>query len=80
MASLEALKGDISDIISRPKAVRIEEIERIINQLRLLGWSVSSRPAGNHQLLFRVDDTRFGICYHNKGSSHLKPTESRIIQ
>lgn len=71
MPDIERLKRDIRDIANRPKAVAFEEIERIVNQLQLLGYSANSRPT-KHGYIFRVDDEIFHVSKHNPGSSQLK--------
>ncbi len=73
MADIERVRQDIKDIANRPKAVRFEEIERIVNQLEALGHSVKSRTTkGGHSWIFRVDDQLFSISTHNPGSSQIK--------
>jgi hypothetical protein len=71
MADLERLKKEIADIARRPKAVRFAEIDRIVNQLGILGFDTAVRR-GKETVLFRVEGERFGVCDHNPGRQHVK--------
>jgi hypothetical protein len=71
MATEERIRRDIEAIAGRPKAVAFEEIQRIVNQLALVGYSTSHRKT-NESHLFRVEDQRFGVSDHNPGSAHVK--------
>ena len=70
MADLGRIKRDIKKIAQRPAGTRFSEIERIVRQLGEAGYEVSSRPGHTH--LFRVQDQRWGVCRHNRGSQHVK--------
>jgi hypothetical protein len=72
MANLERIKRDVADIAGRRKAVRFTEIQRVVNQLRLLGWSVRDYE-GKEAWVFYVAGEKFSVCQHNRGSSHIKP-------
>ena len=71
MAKPERIIRDVMELASRPKALRFSEIERIVNQLGLVGFSVSSRPV-RHGKLFTVNGEPFMVCGHTPGDSHVK--------
>lgn len=71
MASLQGVKAAIAELAGRPNAVRFTEIERIVQQLGELGYSVGGRPAC-HGRLFRVDRHTFQVSGHTKGSGHVR--------
>lgn len=72
MADLEHVRDQIAEIAGRPKNVTLEEIERVVNQLRKCGYDVPEPKRNDHQVLFRVGSTRFGVCSHNRGSKQVK--------
>jgi hypothetical protein len=78
MADRERVKADIAAMATRPNAVRLEEIERIVNQLQLLGFK-TVRKDGLHSTLFRVGAERFTLCAHNAGRKELKPVYVRAF-
>jgi hypothetical protein len=69
---LARIKDDIAELATRPRAVRLEEIDRIVNQLNLAGYKTNRRPI-THGTLFRVEDQIFSATNHNPGSSQIKP-------
>jgi hypothetical protein len=69
---LKKIKDRIFEIASRPNNVTLSEITRIIDQLKSHGYTVSSRTAGDHAIIFRVEDQVFSICTHRGGSKQLK--------
>jgi hypothetical protein len=76
MADIERIKRDIAQLASRRRAVRFEEIERLVRQLGLLDFKVEHRRT-NETHLFRVAHVkrgtcRFGVCSHNSGRKHVK--------
>jgi hypothetical protein len=71
MAELNRVKERIRDLAGRRKNVRLAEIEWVVKQLGLCGYGVSSRTNG-HQTLFRIGQTRFGVCHHNPGETQVK--------
>ncbi len=72
MPDIEHIKLDIAGIAGRPKAVSFAEIERIVGQLRDIGWSVRYRK-GKETWIFYVEGEKFTVCEHNRGSAQLKP-------
>ena len=73
MATLEKLKGTISDIVSRRKNVTLSEIESVVSQLSQFGFVVRKPRKTTHGLLFGVNHERFSVCTHHPGSKQLKP-------
>lgn len=71
MADLGRIKRDIADIASGPKSVRFQEIQRIVRQLGLAGWSVDSHK-GKEAWIFWVQGETFTVSEHNPGNSQLK--------
>jgi len=71
MAKPERIINEIMELAARPKAVRLSEIERIVSQLGLVGYSVKSRPV-RHGILFTVNEETFMVCGHTPGDSHVK--------
>jgi hypothetical protein len=72
MADLKKIKEHIRELAHRKKNVRLSEIEWVVNNLALNGFE--SRTAGNeHQKIFTINKTKFGVCTHHTGSSQLKP-------
>ena len=71
MADLARIQTVIADIAQRGKNVRLSEIEWVVEQLRQLGYEVSSREA-RHGKLFRVDSQRFMVNHHNPGRNKIK--------
>ena len=55
----------------RPHSVNFGEIERVVNQLGLLGYDINKRPT-KEGWIFRVDDSIFSVCDHHRGSSHVR--------
>lgn len=72
MATLAKIKESIEEIAGRRKNVTFSEIEKVIGQLSEHGYIVRSRPAGDHGVIFHVNEEVFHICTHNKGSKQLK--------
>ena len=72
MSDLAKIRGRLREISERQNNVTIEEIEAVVTALGNLGYSVRSRQAGNHGMLFAIDQVRFGVCTHNKGSKQIK--------
>jgi len=73
MPELEKIKECIREIAGRTKNVTFSEIEKLVEQLRPHGFEVTSRPAGDHAVIFHVNDQLFSICTHNRGQKQLKP-------
>jgi hypothetical protein len=71
MATLERIRRDIAELATRPRSVRLDEIERIVTHLGQLGYSVNVRQV-RHGRLFRVEDKLFGATQHNPGSSQIR--------
>ncbi len=71
MADAKAIKKRISEIAQRRNSVTLSEIEWVVNQLQEY-CSIAIRPA-RHGKLFRVNQQRFMINFHNPGSKHVKP-------
>lgn len=71
MADAEHIKHDIADIAGRPKAVTFAEIERIVKQLKGLGYS-EKHYKGNETWVFYVGGEKFTVCDHHRGSQHIK--------
>lgn len=78
MASLENVKQDIADIAGRDRNVRFSEIERIVNQLGVLGHSVRIKRT-RETVFVMIDGERFTVCEHHRGSSQLKPVYVRAF-
>ena len=72
MADLKKIKATIKEISGRRANVPIEDIEWVVSQLGQNGYKTDRRAAGNHQLLFTVNEEIFGICIHHKGGRQLK--------
>ena len=70
---LDEIRQAIREIAGRPKDVTLTEIEKVIGHLEKNGFTVRSRPAGDHAVLFHVNDEVFSICTHHRGSRQLKP-------
>jgi hypothetical protein len=64
------IREQICEIARRPKQIQIEEIQRVVNQLKTF-HSVSQRKA-RHGFLITIDTKRFMINAHNPGDTHLK--------
>jgi hypothetical protein len=82
MADIERIKRDIAELANRKKAVRFEEIERLVNQLaNIKGYEIHHRNTKETHLFrasFRDESGtkgpfRFGVCAHNQRSKHVKP-------
>jgi predicted RNA binding protein YcfA (HicA-like mRNA interferase family) len=71
MADIERLKTEIQELAGRIKSVRFAEIERIVNQLERLGFSVARRRTSDGWF-FKVSGARFSVVVHNRGQSQLK--------
>ena len=71
MADIERLKTDIQGMAGRIKSVRFSEIERIVNQLERLGYSVVRRRTSDGWF-FNIAGARFTVVIHNRGQSQLK--------
>ena len=73
MATLPKIQESIKEIARRRRNVTFSEIERLVWQLVPHGFSVSSRPAGDHAVIFHINDTVFSICTHRKGGKQILP-------
>jgi hypothetical protein len=73
----ERLRRDIAEIASRPKQVRFDEIENIVNRLGEF-MEVGSRTI-RHGTLFTVGKERFSVVPHNRGDSHLKRVYVKVF-
>jgi hypothetical protein len=72
MAELKRVKARIRDIaVGNRKNVTTDDIRWVVAHLGQNGYKVSER-ATTHEILFRVDNKRFGVCDHNPGSRHVK--------
>ncbi len=71
MADIERIKRDIAEIAQRPRAVRFEEITRIVRQLKRIGWSTREHK-GKETWIFYVGGEKFTVCEHNPGRQHIK--------
>jgi hypothetical protein len=78
MADAGRLRREIREIASRPRAVKFGEIERVVNQLKLLGHETNKRPT-KEGWIFRVDDVIFAVADHHPGSSQLRPRYVRVF-
>jgi len=79
MASVDRIKAEIAEIARRPKAVRLEEIERIVSQLQGIGYEVSARTA-THGRLFRIgENPPFMVARPNSGDSHIRSVYVRVF-
>lgn len=73
MADIERVKADIAAIADSPRNATLSDIERIVNQLKALGYAVNIRNA-RHGRLFAISDksksltARFMVNYHNPGN------------
>jgi len=72
MAALSKIKARIAEIAQSPRNVALSDIQWIVDQLGSNGYRVAERFAGDHQRLFSINNHRFGICTHNRGSSQVK--------
>jgi hypothetical protein len=72
MASLEKVKGTISQIARQRNATTASEIEWVVNQLSEHGFVVREPRKTRHGVLYGVGTVRFGVCSHNRGSKHVK--------
>ncbi len=70
MADPKHIRAAIADIAQRPKNIKFDEIEWVVDQLSSY-YSVSKRQA-THGVLFRVRDQQFMVCTHNPGSKQVK--------
>jgi hypothetical protein len=69
---LRRIKNDIAEIAQRPNNVRLSEMERIVNQLRLAGYAVQEDRTA-HGMMYMVGSARsFMVCAHHPGSSQVK--------
>jgi hypothetical protein len=73
MATLAKIKESIEEIAGRRKNVTFSEIERVIGQLAAHGFTVKSRPAGDHAVIFHINDTVFSIATHRRGGKQILP-------
>jgi hypothetical protein len=71
MAELVRIKTEIAQLAARRKSVRFSEIEKLVAQLKGLGFRVDSRRV-RHGTMFLVGDRTFQITSHNRGSGHIK--------
>jgi len=76
---LHEIRQSIRDVAGRPKNVTLAEIERIVEHLGRNGFTVRSRTAGEHAVIFHVKDEVFSVCTHNRGSKQLKPCYVRAF-
>lgn len=69
------VKAHIRDIARNRKNTVIEDIERVVDQLKNSGYETSKRNSGRggHSRVFGVGSQSFNICTHNKGNKQLKP-------
>jgi hypothetical protein len=73
MPSIEDVREEIRRISQRPKNVTLDEIEWVVNQLKLHhGFTVRVRRA-KHFLLYSVGGRRFAVNVHNPGQKQVKP-------
>ncbi len=71
MVKLETIKDSIHAIAGRPKNVTASEIEKLCEQLKQHGYSVSIRT-NVHAKLITINGLSFSICTHNRGSKQIK--------
>jgi len=72
MSDLSNVRERLKEISQRQNNVTIADIEGIVADLGAQGYRVRSRQAGDHGILFAVDNVRFGVCTHRRGSKQLK--------
>lgn len=72
MADINKIKNRIRDIALRPHNVDLSEVEWVVKQLGAVDDYKTSARKNVHQVLFRVNGERFGVCSHNPGSSKIK--------
>jgi hypothetical protein len=77
MPELDKIKEKIREIAHRRKNVTFSEIEQVIESLKPHGFTVRSRPAGDHAVIFHVNNQVFSICTHHRGSKQVKPNYVR---
>jgi hypothetical protein len=72
MADLRRVKARIREIAEgNRKNVTLEDIRWVVSHLELNHYTVTERRT-THEILFRVESQRFGVCGHNPGSRHIK--------
>ena len=71
MPSVQRIKQDIAEVGQRPKAVCFDEITRILDRLKAVGFSAKYRK-GKETWVFYIEGQKFTVCEHNTGSSHVK--------
>jgi hypothetical protein len=72
MDEIEKIKESIRDIAGRVNNVLESDIVQIMSRLGKNGYSVKSRPAGDHAVLFTINSLSLSICTHRRGSKQLK--------
>ena len=72
MDEIEKIKECIQEIAGRVNNVLESELVQIMNQLGRNGYTVKSRPAGDHAVLFTINSLPLSICTHHRGSKQLK--------
>ena len=73
MDEIQEIKDCIQAIAGRVNNVLESEIVQIMERLGRNGYSVKSRPAGDHAILFTINNLSLSICTHHRGSRQLKP-------
>jgi len=72
MSSLEKVRERISQIAEQRNNTTASEIEWVVNQLSEHGFQVRAARKTRHGVLYGVGRTRFGVCFHNRGSKQVK--------
>ena len=67
MHELEKIKECIREIAGRVNNVLESEIAQIMIRLGKNGYDVTSRPAGDHAVLFTINSLSLSICTHHRG-------------
>ena len=71
MADISHIKKRISEIAERRKNVELSDIQWVVENLGMNGYSVSQR-SNDHATLFRIGKRQFSVCSHHRGGKQIK--------
>ena len=72
MASIEKVKSVIAEIAQRRRNVTSDEIDWVIDQLKMHGFKVRDTRKAKHGYLYGIGSQRFMVNCHNPGSKQVK--------
>jgi hypothetical protein len=70
MATEEKIKQAIRLIACSQCNVTLEDIEWVMNQLK--AHAKVTEKENNHQRMYSINGSRFGVCTHHRGNSQVK--------